>query len=71
MTIWPWKNGERYGSTHQHWKQRCTTCAHFQRGPEGDRVQQCTNPDAPLYRASEWMHLATACRLYEVRGQAR
>lgn len=37
-----------------------------ERGPAGDAVQQCTNPEAPLYRASDDMHLATACRMYEV-----
>lgn len=51
--------GERIGL-------RCSSCGHFQRGPAGDSVQQCTNPEAPLYRASEDMHLATACRMYEV-----
>lgn len=44
---------------------RCSTCAHFRRGPAGDSVVQCTREDAPLYRASEDMHLATACRLWE------
>lgn len=59
---------ERFGATHRHWQRRCSTCAHFRKGPPGDSVQQCTNPDAPLYWASEDMHLATACRLY--RGNA-
>lgn len=50
--------------------ERCTTCAHFRPGPEGDRVRQCTNPEAPLYRASENMHYASACRLFEARDRA-
>ena len=49
--------------------ERCSTCAHFKQGLEGDRVDQCTNPDAPLYRASEWMYFASACALYKA-GQA-
>ena len=65
---WPWQNGERYGATHAHWRQRCSTCAHYRRGPVGDAVVQCTNAEAPLYRASEDMHLATACRLYVEGG---
>lgn len=58
---------EPYGATHRHWQQRCSTCGHFRAGPEGDRVRQCTNPDAPLYRASEDMDMATACMLYGER----
>lgn len=66
MTLaWPWKNGERLGATHRHWRQRCSSCGHFKRGPVGDAVVQCTNADAPLYRASEDMDKATACRLYQ------
>lgn len=68
LAAWPWQNGECYGATHAHWRQRCSTCAHFRRGPSGDTVEQCTNPEAPLYRASEWMHLATACRLFEANN---
>lgn len=65
---WPWKNGEPYGATHRHWQQRCSTCGRFARGPSGDTVTQCTNAEAPLYRASEDMNLATACRLYRERA---
>lgn len=68
MTAWPWQNGERYGSTHAHWKRRCTECGHFKRGPAGDGIEQCRNVLAPLYRASEDMDKATACRLFEERG---
>ena len=49
---------------------KCTECAHFRRGPAGDPVVQCTNADAPLYRASEDMHLATACRLFANAGSS-
>lgn len=69
MSEWPWQNGERFGSTHQHWKRRCPECAHFRPGSAGDRIEQCTNTDAPLYRTSEYMDKATACRLFEERGQ--
>lgn len=48
--------------------ERGSTCAHFRAGPPGDRVIQCTHGDAPLYRASEDMHMATACGLYEGRA---
>lgn len=65
---WPWRNGDRYGATHAHWRQRCSTCAAFRAGPPADRVTQCTQPEAPLFRASEDMDKATACRLYEVRA---
>lgn len=50
-----------------YWQRRCTECAHFRPGPPGDSVRQCTNPDAPLYRASEDMQFASACRLFEAR----
>lgn len=53
--------GERIGK-------RCTECGHFRRGPAADPVVQCTNPAAPLYRASEDMQFATACRLFEERA---
>lgn len=60
---------EPYGATHRHWQRRCTSCAHFRPGqPPLDRVVQCTNADAPLYRASEDMDKATACRLFEERA---
>lgn len=62
-------DGERFGATHQHWKRRCPECAHFRPGSAGDRIEQCTNTDAPLYRTSEYMDKATACRLFEERGQ--
>ena len=56
---------ERFGNAR---RERCTTCAHFRRGtPPLDSVEQCTNPDAPLYRASEDMAFAIACALYERR----
>lgn len=56
---------ERYGATHRHWQRRCSECAHFSAGrPPLDRATQCTNAEAPLYRASEDMDKATACRLY-------
>lgn len=57
---------ERYGATHRHWQRRCTSCAHFRAGrPPIDRAIQCTNADAPLFRASEDMDKATACGLFE------
>ena len=56
---------ERYGETHRHWQRRCTSCAHFRQGHSPlDRAIQCANAEAPLFRASEDMDMATACRLY-------
>ncbi len=61
-------NAERFGPTHQHWRRRCSQCGHFARGPAGDTIVQCTNPEAPLYRASEYMDKATACRMFKERA---